>query len=86
MIFGIGTDVLEIDRIQSPELLAKKVLTSSEMTKFAVAKNQRNFIAQRFSAKEAVAKALGVGIGKSLAFKDIEISKDENGKPICKIK
>ena len=73
MIFGIGTDVLELSRIKNPELLAKKILTKTELQIFNFAKNKQNFVAKRFSVKEAVAKALGVGIGKSVSFKDIEI-------------
>lgn len=83
MIFGIGTDVLELSRIKNPELLAKKILTKTELQSFNFAKNKQNFVAKRFSVKEAVAKALGVGIGKSVSFKDIEILKTQNGKPVC---
>jgi holo-[acyl-carrier protein] synthase len=84
-IFGVGTDLLEISRVQSVNipLFAKKVLSAFEIVQFENSKNKTLFLAKKFCVKEAVAKAFGVGIGKSLSFKDITLSNDELGKPVC---
>jgi len=84
-IFGVGTDILEISRFKSANLsaLAKRILSSHENTQFEYSKNKTLFLAKRFCVKEAVAKAFGVGIGKSLSFKDITLSNDILGKPVC---
>ncbi|MFI8688453.1 holo-ACP synthase [Rossellomorea sp. NPDC077527] len=87
MIKGIGMDIVEIGRIQ--ELLERKtkfvsrILTDREEDAFYSLNERRRveFVAGRFAAKEAYAKANGTGIGKELSFRDIEISKDERGKP-----
>src|SRR5690554_4226627 len=92
MIKGIGTDLVEIDRIQhivlsgSSERFITRILTPAER----MIADQRGgrlyeFVAGRFAAKEAVSKALGCGIGQRLGFQDIEIIADEAGKPICRI-
>lgn len=87
-ILGIGTDIIEISRFSSLNLenLAKRILTEAEYFDYTNAKNKKNFIAKKFSIKESIAKAFGFGIGALLSFKDIEISKDNKGKPICKMK
>ncbi|MGR3766576.1 holo-ACP synthase [Rossellomorea sp. NS-SX7] len=87
MIKGIGLDIIEIERIQQiverqPKLI-KRVLTVDEQEQLLSLTGSRSieFIAGRFAAKEAYAKANGTGIGHALSFQDIEISKDANGKP-----
>ncbi|MFL8939076.1 holo-ACP synthase [Rossellomorea oryzaecorticis] len=87
MITGIGLDIIEIERIQQlvgrqPKLI-KRVLTEYEQDQLSVLSGSRSieFLAGRFAAKEAFAKANGTGIGQCLSFQDIEISKDANGKP-----
>jgi len=86
MINGIGTDIVEIARIEAAgvEKLAKKILTPAEIS--ALPKLTAAKLAKRFAAKEAIAKAFGTGIGAKLACHDIEISNDELGKPKAKIK
>ena len=86
-IFGVGTDLLEISRFKSSNIfpLAKRILSSYEITQFEYSKNKTLFLAKRFCVKEAVAKAFGVGIGKSLSFKDITLSNDALGKPVCTV-
>lgn len=87
MIFGIGLDVVEIDRIEKAyirrETFAQRVLTSKEQEIFSELKGKRKveFLAGRFSAKEAFSKALGTGIGK-VGFLDVEILPDQLGKPV----
>ncbi|QKS70187.1 holo-ACP synthase [Paenalkalicoccus suaedae] len=88
MIQGIGLDVIELSRIQTiierqPRFYTR-VLTETEQQTFLTLKGSRQveFLAGRFAAKEACAKALGCGIGGELSFQDIQIDKDALGKPI----
>ncbi|WP_415889039.1 holo-ACP synthase [Neptuniibacter sp. SY11_33] len=85
MILGIGTDILEISRIdkslsRTPSL-ANRILSPVELLQFQSAKNKPLFLAKRFSAKEAVTKALGTGIGHGVSWQHIEICKNEYGRP-----
>lgn len=87
MIEGIGIDLIEIKRIQNSlnkgEQLATRVLTNNEREIFNHLKSERRkveYLAGRFAAKEAFAKATGRGIGK-LSFQDIEVLADERGAP-----
>ena len=87
MIIGIGTDICRISRIEQG--LAKfgdkfmaRVLTDTERQGHWGARQ----LARRWAMKEAVAKATGWGIGRKLAFHDIEITRDELGKPLCTLK
>ena len=87
MIKGIGIDIIELDRIEASlgksDRLAARVLTASELGKYEELTNWRRrieYLAGRFAAKEACAKALGTGIGK-LSFRDIEVTNDEKGAP-----
>ena len=87
MIYGVGTDIVKIARIQemkSLSVFAEKILSSKEM-KIASSFNEKRlikFLAKQFAGKEAVSKAFGTGIRKPISFKDIEILRDENGKPL----
>lgn len=88
MIYGIGHDVLEIERIQSlmkgrlKDRLLERILTLREI-ELSRCRGSRlaEYVAGRFSAKEAIVKALGCGIGKTVGFTDIEIVPDKLGKP-----
>lgn len=87
MIKGIGIDIIEIDRIEASlgksGRLAARVLTDSELERYEKLANRRRqteYLAGRFAAKEACAKALGTGIGK-LSFRHIKTTNDENGAP-----
>ncbi|MBQ0140675.1 MAG: holo-ACP synthase [Kurthia sp.] len=88
MIKGIGLDIIEIARIQksndaSPRF-KERILTPRELSIFEQLKSRRQleFLAGRFSAKEAYSKANGTGIGRSCKLQDIEILPNEIGKPI----
>ncbi len=87
MIYGVGTDIVKIARIQEMKSLsafAEKMLSSKEM-KIASSFNEKRlikFLAKQFAGKEAVSKAFGTGIRKPILFKYIEILRDENGKPL----
>lgn len=87
MISGIGIDIIELDRIERAitknERFVKRILTESERQIYETYhKRQRKleFLAGRFAAKEAFAKAVGTGIGK-LSFQHIEILPDDHGAP-----
>jgi len=86
MIFGIGTDLVHIPRIQTlldkhGDKIASRILSGTEFEAFQQAKNQAGFLAKRFAAKEAAAKALGTGFRNGLSLRHIEVSNDDNGKP-----
>ena len=87
MIFGIGTDLVEIKRIESINSIdkfANKILSKNELSIFNSLKEEKKitFLSKQFAGKEAISKAIGTGITKQTRFKDIEILRDENGKPI----
>lgn len=86
MIFGIGTDIIEVDRmekhLENNDALMRKLYTANEQkycNKGKVTKYQ--CFAARFAAKEAFFKALGTGYRYGMAFHEIEILNDELGKP-----
>ena len=88
MITGIGVDIVQITRIakviqRKQNALYNRILHSNELIKLNTINHNKqvNFIAKRFAAKEALAKALGSGIGRPFAFKDIEINNNSDGKP-----
>ncbi|CAM3621513.1 holo-ACP synthase [Cytobacillus oceanisediminis] len=87
MISGIGIDIAELERIRKiiarQERFSERILTSKEMAVYnnLPEKRRAEYLAGRFAAKEAFSKAVGTGIGEKLSFQDIEIEKDELGKP-----
>jgi holo-[acyl-carrier protein] synthase len=85
-VHGIGVDVVEIDRIE--EVLGRhgrrfleKILTEEERAYCDLQADPLPHIAARFAAKEAVAKALGTGIGGDLGWLDMEVRRDPRGAP-----
>ena len=87
MIFGIGTDIVEIKRIEtmtSLDKFASKILIHNEKEFYDSLTNQKQivYISKQFAAKEAIAKAIGTGIRNDTHFKNIEILRDKNGAPI----
>ena len=86
MIFGIGTDIVEVKRIRnldSLEKFADKILSLDELEVFKsqIDEKKVTFLAKQFAAKEAVSKALGTGIGRDIRFNQIEILRNSDGKP-----
>ena len=86
MIYGIGTDIVSIERVQSilnknRDGFINRVLTEHERALFANKADSAAFCAKRFAAKEAFSKALGTGIGRVVSFQDLTIRSNENGKP-----
>ena len=89
-IFGIGTDIVNIKRMEKSLKLygtkfRNKVFSKSEISYCEKKKNPGAFYAKRFAAKEALSKALGVGFRKGISFKNIEISNDVYGKPFISL-
>jgi len=87
VIFGIGVDLVKIERIASSldkfgNRMAEKVLTEQELIEFHSARWPASFLAKRFAAKEAMAKALGTGFRNHLSLKHIEVVHDDTGKPV----
>lgn len=85
-ILGLGTDIVEIARIEaaicrSGERLAQRVLSESEWRLYCGHQHPGRFLAKRFAVKEAAAKAFGTGIRGGLAFNQFEVYNDELGKP-----
>ncbi|MCR3760558.1 holo-ACP synthase [Clostridium felsineum] len=85
MIKGVGVDIIEIERIKRAidrnNNFIEKLFSDKEKEYITDKKIMAQYIAGRFSAKEAVSKALGTGF-RGFGFKDIEIHKDKLGKPI----
>ena len=85
MIFGIGTDLIEVERVA--EKMEKKagfkelVFSASEIIYCEASTFKYEHYAARFAAKEAFLKALGTGWRSGTAFNEIEIYNDEEGKP-----
>ena len=86
MIYGIGTDIVNISRfkkMKSIKSFSKKILSVDEL-KISSTYNEEKlikYLAKQFAAKEALSKAFGTGIRKPILFKELEILRDENGKP-----
>lgn len=88
MIIGIGTDIIEIDRIKKAvsrtSRFLEKAFTEKEIEYFRSRNLSANTIAGNFAAKEAVSKALGSGF-RQFGLKDIEILRDDLGKPLVNL-
>jgi holo-[acyl-carrier protein] synthase len=84
MIVGIGVDIARVDRLNREfgERFARRVLTADELTEFERRKRSSSYLATRFAAKEAVAKACGTGIGEQLGFHSLQVENDASGKPV----
>jgi holo-[acyl-carrier protein] synthase len=87
MIFGIGTDIVHINRMRENldkygNKFARRILTDKEFSEFESKQNKAAFLAKRFAAKEATAKAMGTGFSGGLSLHHIGVEHDEAGKPI----
>ena len=86
MILGIGTDIIEVARIQHSfekfgERFLNRILLPSETAYCLSHRSPAPFLAVRFAAKEAISKAFGTGIGAQLGWLDMEIARKESGEP-----
>ena len=92
MIFGIGTDIIRIARIEAAltrhgERFAQKILGVEEMEKYRrrsarVAVRGVRFVATRFAAKEAFSKAIGLGMRMPMTWRAVQILNAPGGKPV----
>lgn len=87
MIFGIGTDIVEVGRIEASiqqfgDDFAKRILAESELASYLESHIKARFLAKRFAAKEAFSKALGTGLRAPAIFQNIAVSHDDLGKPL----
>lgn len=81
MIFGIGCDLCDIERIAaSGERFYARYFTEKEQELFNKKKNKPQTVAANFAVKEAFSKALGTGV-RDFSLTDIEVLRDELGKP-----
>ncbi len=89
MIFGLGTDLIEVERVASKikkEMGFRELVFSKNEIRYCEAQtHQFEHFAARFAAKEAFMKALGTGWDKGLSWNEIEILNDVNGKPILSL-
>ena len=87
MIVGIGVDIAETARVRKlvakfGERFARRILTDDELAEFERRRRPEAYLASRFAAKEAVAKALGTGIGGRFGFHSVQIDHDRLGRPV----
>lgn len=85
-IYGIGTDIVEVSRVSAilarhGVRFARHVLNATEMPEYARANFPERFLAKRFAAKEAFAKAIGTGFRGKVTLTNIRITHDVLGKP-----
>ncbi len=86
MIHGIGVDLVQVERIRAMharygEKLARRILAETEMTEYADAHDRDRFLAKRFAAKEAFAKAVGTGLRAPVSLSCIRVGHDPLGRP-----
>jgi holo-[acyl-carrier protein] synthase len=87
MIYGVGTDVVEIERIKAVlekygERFAQRILCESELKRFQGHRLPANYLAKRFAAKEAFTKALGTGIRAPANWHGVWVRNLPSGKPV----
>lgn len=86
MIFGIGSDIIALPRVAAAwqrfgMRFAQRILTPHELEGLARSKDQARFLARRFAAKEAMAKALGTGFAHGISPRLLGVRADARGKP-----
>ncbi|HVY65010.1 MAG TPA: holo-ACP synthase [Gammaproteobacteria bacterium] len=86
MIFGIGTDILQVERVEQTwqkfgEHFARRLLLDEEYALFTKAKRPVRFLAMRFAAKEAVVKAMGTGFANGMWVRDVGMLPNALGQP-----
>ena len=90
MIHGIGTDIVAIARMarlwaRHGEALAARMLADDERERLRAQHDPARFLAKRFAAKEAAAKALGTGFRGGLSLRHIAVTNDALGKPLLRL-
>lgn len=90
MILGIGTDLVEIERIEAAlerwgERFARKILVPRELDRLARHRKPAAYLAKRFAAKEAFSKALGTGIRAPVSWHNIGVVNHASGRPYLEL-
>ncbi len=86
-MIAVGTDILRISRVEDAQQrlgdrFVQRILTPAERREYRDSGAPNRLLAKRFAAKEAIAKALGTGIGRGVSWQDIHIDHDDNGAPL----
>lgn len=86
MIYGVGTDIVAVERIRRGlsrfgDAFAQRILSSDEWADWIDCNRRAHLLAKRFAAKEAFAKALGTGLRSPVTLDNIRISHDPLGRP-----
>jgi holo-[acyl-carrier protein] synthase len=86
MIFGIGTDVVQLERVQQVhdkfgDRFVERLLLPAELEAFGRYKRPVRFLAMRFAAKEAIVKAMGTGFAHGMWIRDTGVVSNAWGKP-----
>jgi holo-[acyl-carrier protein] synthase len=86
MIFGIGTDILELQRVEETyrrfgDRFVQRLLMPQELAMFPGARQSVRFLAMRFAAKEAIVKAMGTGFANGMWIRDAGVKPDRFGRP-----
>jgi holo-[acyl-carrier protein] synthase len=86
MIYGIGTDIVAVARMRRNlerygKKFAARILTQAELTDFHRSAKPAHFLARRFAAKEAAAKAMGTGFADGVGWREIGVTHDTCGRP-----
>jgi len=87
VIFGVGTDIVELSRIQATydrfgEHFVERLLMPQELELFRRTKWPVRFLAMRFAGKEAVVKAMGTGFRHGVWLRDVGITNNDWGRPL----
>jgi holo-[acyl-carrier protein] synthase len=87
MIYGVGTDMVEIGRVERAlarfgERFARRILCEPELRRFRAHRQPAAYLAKRFAAKEAFGKALGTGIHGPAGWHGLWVKNLDSGKPV----
>lgn len=87
MIFGIGTDIVELSRVQATydrfgDHFVRRLLMPQELELFSRSKRPVRFLAMRFAGKEATVKAMGTGFAHGVWLRDVGIVSNDWGRPL----
>ena len=86
MIFGIGTDVVQVERIEKTvsrfgDRFVTRLLMDEEYAQYQRTKQKVRFVAMRFAGKEAIVKAMGTGFAHGMWIRDVGVVQNSWGKP-----
>ena len=90
MVIGVGTDLIEIERIRQSvarfgERFLQRIFTPGEIAYCQQKKNAAESLAARFAAKEAGAKALGTGISRGVGWLELEVTRKPGSRPVLQL-